>query len=407
FPFLTVYGFSSLAANPEGVYTNRVGGYPSGGLILVNNLLYGSAQDGGTNGSGTVYTVNTKLTGSSAAYTFTLLRDVSQFETNSDGASPNGGLILSGNTLYGTASIGGTNGAGTVFAMNTNGSGFKILHTFSAPDPVAYTNNDGASPNGGLILSGNTLYGTTFDGGTNGIGTVFAVDTNGSGFNVLHTFSALGPVANTNGDGAGPNGGLIRSGNTLYGTANYGGDYGFGTVFEVGTNGMGFATLYNFTSGDDGASPYAGLVLASNVLYGTTSEGGYYDYGTIFAIKTNGANFSVLHVFSGADDGGYPSAGLILSGNTLYGSTESGGLTHSGVVFAMSTVASNLVALHEFTGGNEGVNPIGDLLLVGNTLYGTTTGGGANGYGTVFAVSTAPLSAAPQLFIVRDNANVI
>jgi uncharacterized repeat protein (TIGR03803 family) len=404
FPFATVYGFSSLASNLSGIYTNRVGDYPSGGLLLMNNLLYGTTQEGGTNGSGTVFMINTNITGSAAAYTFTPL--LGAVGTNSDGASPNEGLILSGGMLYGTTPIGGTNGAGTVFAVNTNGSGFKVLYTFSAPDPVVETNNDGASPNGGLILSGNTLYGTTYAGGTNGTGTVFAVNTNGSGFKVLYTFSAPDPVAETNNDGAGPNGGLILAGNTLYGTTYYGGAGDSGTLFRVGTNGTSFTALYNFTSADDGAYPYAGLVLASNVLYGTAYESGYYQYGTIFSIETNGANFSVLHAFTGADDGRYPSAGLSISGNTLYGSTESGGIGNNGVVFAINVAGSNFVALHEFTNGNDGADPIGDLLLAGNTLYGTTTSGGTDGNGTVFAVSILP-SAAPQLLIIRDNANVI
>ena len=109
--------------------------------------------------------------------------------TNSDGALPYAGLILSGNTLYGTA-IGGTNGNGTVFAINTNGMGFTTLHTFTASDPNTITNSDGADPFAGLILSGNTLYGTADVGGTNGTGTVFAVNTNGTGFTTLYNFTA-------------------------------------------------------------------------------------------------------------------------------------------------------------------------------------------------------------------------
>src|SRR5580704_14419953 len=94
----------------------------------------------------------------------------------------------------------------------TNLYSFSATHTNGAR---AYTNNDGTYPAAGLILSGNTLYGTTDSGGTNGTGTVFAINTDGTGFTVLHTFTAL--VLGTNGDGANPVAGLLQSGVVLYG----------------------------------------------------------------------------------------------------------------------------------------------------------------------------------------------
>jgi uncharacterized repeat protein (TIGR03803 family) len=163
---------------------------------------------------------------------------------NSDGANPGPRLILSGNTLYGTASYGGTNGIGTVFGVNTNGTGFTTLHTFStatytnSPTDL-YINNDGAIPLAGLVLSGNTLYGTTGTGNTNGTGTVFAVDTDGMGFTTLYSFTGVsggtgsGLFNGTNSDGAFPYAGLILAGNTLYGTAPDGGSAGVGTVFSL------------------------------------------------------------------------------------------------------------------------------------------------------------------------------
>ena len=78
----------------------------------------------------------------------------------SDGDYPYAGLILSGNTLYGTTAYGGSSGNGTVFAVNTDGTGFTNLHSFTARSVLIYTNSDGADPHAGLILSGNTLYGT-------------------------------------------------------------------------------------------------------------------------------------------------------------------------------------------------------------------------------------------------------
>src|SRR5262249_8067113 len=100
------------------------------------------------------------------------------------------------------------------------------------------TNADGTVPKGGLILSGNTLYGTTWQGGTNGNGTIFEINKDGTGFALVHTFSAMSPLDSTiqiptNTDGAGPFGGLVSSGNTLYGTTTFGGFKGKGTVFSI------------------------------------------------------------------------------------------------------------------------------------------------------------------------------
>src|SRR5262249_19816257 len=160
-----------------------------------------------------------------------------------DGARPTARLILSGDTLYGTAEEGGTGGTGTVFTIHTDGSGFTTLHNFSArttsPSGIPI-NSDGAYPNNGLILSGNSLYGTANQGGSSGFGTVFKLNTDGTGFRTLHSFTALDNNVR-NSDGANPLAGLILSGDTLYGTTTTGGRTnvggitmgGRGTVFAV------------------------------------------------------------------------------------------------------------------------------------------------------------------------------
>jgi uncharacterized repeat protein (TIGR03803 family) len=254
--------------------------YPEGGLILSGNTLYGTAEEGGSSDNGTVFAVSTDGTG------FTNLYSFSAYDTNDnnyDGANPDDGLILSGNTLYGTAYEGGSSRDGTVFAVNTNGTGFTTLHIFSATDTNGF-NSDGSGP-AGLILSGNTLYGTTYYGGSSGDGTVFAVNTDGIGFTTLYSFSATN-ANGFNSDGAGPDG-LILSGNTLFGTTYYGGGSGDGTVFSINTDGTGFTTLHSFSATDtngfnsDGAGP-SGLIIAGNTLYGTTYYGGSFGAGTVF-----------------------------------------------------------------------------------------------------------------------------
>jgi len=139
-----------------------------------------------------------------------------------------------------------------------------------------------------------TLYGVSAYGGVSGppgFGTVFKVQPDGTGFDIIYSF--------TNGnDGSGPAAGLIISGNTLYGTAENGGSGGHGTVFKINTDGSGFATIYSFTSytsgtNSDGATPAASLVLSGNTLYGTASVGGsHYSVGTIFKVNTDGTGFT-------------------------------------------------------------------------------------------------------------------
>jgi uncharacterized repeat protein (TIGR03803 family) len=340
---------------------------PQDSLVLSGNTLYGTASGGDSTGGGTIFKVNTDGTGYATLYTFTAPTPF----TNSDGACPDGGLVLSGSTLYGTAPIGGSAGNGTVFAISTNGTGFTVLHSFPN-GPNNSEGLDGIQPHAGLVFSGGILYGTAMAGGIWGAGTVFALGTNGDGFTVLHNFDgsdgqwpmagliisgntlygAAGSVfeintdgsgfASTQGGGAGP-GGLAFSGNTLYGTEDGGGSLGHGAVFAVGANGADFTILYNFTGGADGSGPLGGLLLLSNTLYGTTQAGGDFGYGAIFAVNTNGTDFTTLYSFTGSD-GATPYAGLIFSGTTFYGTTFEGGSTYSGTVFALSALFVQITA---------------------------------------------------------------
>lgn len=395
--------------------TNGGGYYPRGRLVAnsAGNILYGTLNRGGSGYYGTVFAINADGTG------FTNLHN---FVTYTNGTQPLAGVILSSNTLYGTAWVGGAAGNGAVFKVNTDGTGYTNLHKFTATvGPVPFsTNSDGAKPIAGLILWNNRLYGTTEYGGSGGNGTVFALNTDGTGFATVHSFAAgaeesiLGSYTNTG--GIRPSGGLVVSGNTLYGTASGGGSYARGTVFKVNTDGSGFTTLHNFTRADyhpvlnpfsgnsDGANPIATLVLSGNTLYGTTEAGGAFGQGTVFKVNTDGAGFTALHSFSFWSDGYYANAGLFLSGNTLYGAALGGGLHGNGTVFALNTDGSGFVNLHDFVADHDGSEPDA-LVLVGNSLYGMTRNYGSPEYtdsGTVFR-----LSFTPQLAINRSEANVI
>lgn len=365
------------------------GAKPYAGLILSSNTLYGTTSAGGISGSGTVFAMGTNGSAFTTLYAWA--------GHNYDLAP---GLTLSGNTLYGTRSgtyVLACSASGAAFKLNTDGSGYTNLHLFVSNDcPYGWTNSDGLFPQSALVLSGNTLYGTTLSGGTStNYGTVFAVNTDGTGFTTLYSFTASSGPANTpiiNSDGALPYAGLVLSGNTLYGTASAGGGSDYGTVFKLHTDGTGFTPLHSFTRGGDGADPYAGLILSGDTLYGTALGGGSSDYGTVFKLKTDGTGFTTLHSFANGDGAVYPYAGLILLGNTLYGTAYTGGPAGGGAIFAVNTDGTGFTNLYSFTGGSDGANPYAGLILSGSTLYGTTVAGGSSGNGTIFAISLAGMS---------------
>jgi uncharacterized repeat protein (TIGR03803 family) len=391
--------------------TNGDGASPQAGLILSGSILYGTAEFGGSSGNGAVFAINIDGGGFTNLHSFntgTYSSPTGNF-TNGEGAAPRGGLLLFSNTLYGTTSQGGTQGAGTVFAINADGSNFTNLHSFSSDSND--TNADGNSPLGGLILLGNTLYGTAVGGGTFGRGTVFAINTDGSQFTNLHSF------ANYN-DGATPYSGLLSSGNTLYGTTSTGGSEFEGTVFAINTDGSVFTNLHSFTKvlgnfNSDGCSPCDSLVLSGSILYGTAFSGGSLGEGTVFAINTNGIGFTNLHSFDYINgDGALPSGGLVFWGNTLFGTSEEGGSFGNGAVFKLNADGTGYTTLYSFTGtdsdnsNSDGATPLSSLVLSGNTLYGTTSSGGNAGNGTVFSLSVGTVNG-PQLAIIPYGANVI
>jgi uncharacterized repeat protein (TIGR03803 family) len=295
----------------------------------------------------------------------------------------------SNGNLYGTNQIGGDlncwvvgPGCGTVFKVDSTGQ-YTVLHTF--------TGTDGATPRASLILdpAGN-LYGTTSDGGASGVGTVFKLDAAGKNFRSLHSFTWT--------DGAYPWYGMIwdKNGGNLYGTTNYGGASGNGTVFKLDSAGQ-LTVLYSFTGGADGAYIFAPLIRdAAGNLYGTACLAGAYGWGTIFKLDSNGV-FTVLYSFTGGADGAVPRGGLTrdAAGN-LYGTTESGGSRTGydgwGTVFKVDS-SGWLTVLHTFTGTLDGAIPRAPLLRDNSgNLYGTAEQGGnlacgnGSGCGTVFVL---------------------
>jgi uncharacterized repeat protein (TIGR03803 family) len=297
----------------------------------------------------------------------------------------------------------------SVAMISAQAQTYTNLHAFTAPtfnsSVGAATNVDGMFPNGGLVLSSNALYGTTWEAGANGNGTLYSVQTDGSHFTTVHTFSSpyVTPLNFINGDGAKPQQTLALQSNVLYGTTSEGGPGGYGTVFKVNTDGTGFTNLYYFRGGSDGINPQGGVVVVGNTVYGSTTGGGTVGAGTVYRVNTDGSGYKIMHNFSGAaTDGGIGVGGLVQSNGMLYGTTRGGGGTNGhGVVFALSTNAngtaagySNLYVFHgnptpgNVSSNNEGASPEAGVVLSGDTLYGTTSAGGTNGAGLVFSIRT-------------------
>lgn len=199
-------------------------------------------------------------------------------------------------------------------------------------------------------------------------------------FTILHSFQYAA-------DGAYPEAGLVLdSSGELYGTASYYGPdqkNGSGTVFKIRSDGTGFAAIHAFM-GTDGRYSLAGLVLdSSGYLYGTTDRdagsGCQGDTcGKVFKVKADGTGFVLVHSFSGTD-GNSPTSRLLLdSGGNLYGTTSGGGAGGYGTIFKVRTDGTEFTTLHSFS-KTDGSIPVAGLILDGGELYGTASEGGTTG----------------------------
>jgi len=249
--------------------------------------------------------------------------------------------------------------------------------------------DDGAKPFAGLIEGKNgVLYGTTSQGGTFDAGTVFSLTPGKPPHTawkkaVLHSFGGR--------EGAEPHASLvIDDAGNLYGTTTKGGTNRNGVVFKLTAPDFGATILHSFTGADDGGNPYAALVQdGRGVLYGATTTGGSGGGGTVFKMAPPNYLPVILHSFSGGRDGEAPYGALAFDANgDLYGTTTAGGNAKSGGTSFKLTPAGTLTQLLSFRPSLNGSHPYGGLLL-GNDgqFYGTTLKGGGRNRGTVFKMS--------------------
>jgi uncharacterized repeat protein (TIGR03803 family) len=304
--------------------------------------------------------------------------------------------------IYGITDGGTNGGAGTVFRINRDGTGYRLLHSFNSTD------SGGAAPKIGLAEGGDgALYGTTSWGGAYatpspyGSGTLYKINKDGSGFLVLHNFSGEPNDGDGFIDPYGENALLVGSDGRIYGTTYGGGAYSRGTAFRLNLDGSGYEVLYHFSQPvgdgfhDYGRSPGGGLIEGGDGrLYGIASDGGLGDAkdgdGVVFAINKDGSGYIILHNFS-SDTGDlmFPQATLLEgSDGAVYGTASEGGPADTGGVFTLQKDGSGYAILHTFTSTAD----VGDShrLVEGldGFLYGTTEADGplvnyAN-YGTIY-----------------------
>jgi uncharacterized repeat protein (TIGR03803 family) len=299
------------------------GQYPVAGLVQGSDgSLYGTTLFGGANNVGTVFKLTPTGTG---GFTNTFIKSFTG--ANGDGANPACKLTIGfDGWLYGTTANGGSNNMGVAFKMQTNGANFTNLHTFSTAPA------DSTHPFAGLVQGTNgMLFGVSSNGAASSGGAIFRLTTNGTGYLNLHSFTG-----GATGDGMYPPANLVcDTNNTLFGITAEGGPSGLGTIFKVNGDGTGYGVVASFTgvSGIIGFRPLGALTIgADGMLYGTTEFSGANFEGVVFRLNRNGTGYSVLWNFGDPSlnppDGFECRAGVVQgSDGGIYGTTYSGGST--------------------------------------------------------------------------------
>jgi uncharacterized repeat protein (TIGR03803 family) len=363
--------------------------------FIATQALIGCSGGSGSGGGQTTYTLGGTLAGLAANQSVSLQDnggDTLQLSANGPFSFP---MSLDTGSAYAVTVQSHTpavacsvsNGSGTVGSSSVMGIAVSCAAgTVTTLYSFGTSAADGEGPDARLVRdSAGNLYGTTFRGGANDLGTVFKVSASGTE-SVLHSFGASAS------DGTYPQGGLIMdSAGNLYGTTTEGGAIldDPGTVYKISPSGTE-TILYSFTLSSDGAGPHGDLIMDSaGDLYGTTDSGGVHDSdGTIFKISTSGTETVLYSLGAIANDGVQPEAGLITdSAGNFYGTTMSGGANDRGTVFKIASGTESV--LYSFgASAADGTQAESDLIMdsAGN-LYGTTPGGGANGDGTVYKIS--------------------
>ncbi len=330
-------------------------------LLPIGRLYYGVSAFGGDNDRGALFSFDPISSAITILHHF----------NGADGSNPHGDLLYSHGFIWGTTLTGGSNDAGAIFSFDPATNAEAVAYSFAA------SSRDGALPLAGLIDLGTTFYGTTSAGGVHGAGTIYTFHPATQREQVAHAFA--------NGIyGTLPSGPLTALGGILYGTTQ--GSYAQkrGTLFSFDPATLQETILFSFDgvgkNAPQGAHPYAGVVVLGGLLYGTTSTGGFYNYGgTVFSFDPASNTEKTVYTFNyhgpKAAPGIDSQAPLTVSGTTLLGSTWIGQIRHPGVTsteFSLDTTTGAAAFTYGFTGGIDGERPTGALTPRGTRFLGTT-----------------------------------
>jgi uncharacterized repeat protein (TIGR03803 family) len=341
-----------------------------------NGLLYGSTSEGGISNQGTIFRLGRDGSGYQVLHKF----------TGTAGAAGQriGGLTEGSNGfLYGTTRYGGNSKKGTVFRIQPDGGSYQDIHHFTG------THAGGAGPVARVIegpegkLYGST-FGATIEGTVTNQGTLFSLNSDGTGHTVLRKFTGQG------GDGGNPYAELtVGEDGRLYGTTVFGGDTKQGVLFRIRPDGSDYLRLHSFQTAEGGGTTPYGPVLetAPGTLHGMTSAGGTNGVGLVYTLQTDGSGYRALRSFIGdTADGGVPYGGLVRGADgAMYGTTWLGGPSDLGAVFKLDSDGSDYQVLQYLRGGGDAVEPYAGLALgTDGVLYGTSWFGGTANRGTVY-----------------------
>lgn len=361
------------------------GSAPIGLVKAGNGKLYGVTHDDGTSQKGTIFEYD--------ATTNTVTTKVSF--TGANGSNPYSVLLLAANgKLYGTTEMGGANDLGVLFEYDPGTNIFV--------KKIDFNDTDGASPRGELIsMTLDKLAGTTYMGGTDGMGTVFEY--------TISTNTLVKKLDFNGTNGSYPIGGLLLANNSLYGNTLTGGVSEEGVLFKLSTTTFAFTKIIDFSAGTSGSYPHASIAKAANgLLYGTATEGGTNSAGTLFQIDPQTDIFTKLWDFSTVSTGRLPYGTLMQASNgKLYGTTNQGGSIDRGTIFEFDIATQTVTKRCEFENGIEGEAPEGNLMLASNEkIYGGTTLGGAYNFGVLFECDPAVAGGAYKKKIDFDGAGI-
>ncbi|MEP1095203.1 MAG: choice-of-anchor tandem repeat GloVer-containing protein [Cyclobacteriaceae bacterium] len=371
-------------------------------LIEDGGKIWGTTRFGGDDNGGVIYNLNADGSGYQVLHHFDVV----------NGKRPNG-LIKYGAKFFGMTSSGGLNDGGIIFSINADGSGFHKIHDFESLT--------GVTPFGQLLVSNGKFWGMTSWGGSDNWGVIFSIDFDGSGFTVHHNFRFVPFVTGLN-----PVGSLIEVNEKLWGVTQQGGAGSGGTIFNLNTDGTGLEFVYSFVQGTgiqpwgdltevdgklwgtttstsgvifnidldgsnymvshsfgtDAPSSYSTLVQFDDKLYGTTVAGGDTGAGTLFSFDFAESKFTQIHDFTNGLDCAYPRKGITAIGDKLWGISAKGG-NGVGIIYNLNADGSAFTIVSE---GLKFTN--GGLLEYDGKLWGTASSGGYNETdGTIFSVS--------------------